>query len=316
MSDMHGTEDSGRHLPSDVLPPEPEAFGIARRFGLQIEACEELLITGWEHRPPGDALVEHYQFILMNIFARSTVTYRAVLSLVRTGYDQQAVMLTRSLFEDVITAYWLALPEHRDEALQRIVAHEEFSALLADDVIRKHPDWTALTLLEDPEFEAKRLELQALFGRHGEKPLIGPLYPALHAIRDLWAKHGNPDDPQHYYAAFQRYANQRLHTTASSLTANLGERSLGRTHYFALSAAPKAEREGTLVALRGSFFSYLHLALLLLDETGQDVAQVESLRIHQDVALTALAPDAPKPKRNAPCPCGSGEKYKNCHGAQ
>ena len=23
-----------------------------------------------------------------------------------------------------------------------------------------------------------------------------------------------------------------------------------------------------------------------------------------------------KPKRNAPCPCGSGKKYKNCCGAQ
>ena len=24
---------------------------------------------------------------------------------------------------------------------------------------------------------------------------------------------------------------------------------------------------------------------------------------------------APKPERNAPCPCGSGTKYKRCHGA-
>jgi len=26
-------------------------------------------------------------------------------------------------------------------------------------------------------------------------------------------------------------------------------------------------------------------------------------------------PDVPKVGRNAPCPCGSGKKYKNCHGA-
>ena len=31
-----------------------------------------------------------------------------------------------------------------------------------------------------------------------------------------------------------------------------------------------------------------------------------------DVA-TAVA-DVPKVGRNDPCPCGSGEKYKNCHG--
>ena len=27
------------------------------------------------------------------------------------------------------------------------------------------------------------------------------------------------------------------------------------------------------------------------------------------------APSAKKPARNDPCPCGSGKKYKNCHGA-
>ncbi|MDE0585180.1 MAG: preprotein translocase subunit SecA [Planctomycetota bacterium] len=38
----------------------------------------------------------------------------------------------------------------------------------------------------------------------------------------------------------------------------------------------------------------------------------------QPGAPTAAAPASPKPKvaRNAPCPCGSGKKYKQCHGKQ
>ena len=29
-----------------------------------------------------------------------------------------------------------------------------------------------------------------------------------------------------------------------------------------------------------------------------------------------IAKATPKPNRNAPCPCGSGKKYKNCHGKE
>jgi uncharacterized protein YecA (UPF0149 family) len=31
--------------------------------------------------------------------------------------------------------------------------------------------------------------------------------------------------------------------------------------------------------------------------------------------VTTVRRDAPKVGRNDPCPCGSGKKYKKCHGA-
>ena len=34
-----------------------------------------------------------------------------------------------------------------------------------------------------------------------------------------------------------------------------------------------------------------------------------------DAAVTTVRRDMPKVGRNAPCPCGSGKKYKKCHGA-
>jgi preprotein translocase subunit SecA len=43
----------------------------------------------------------------------------------------------------------------------------------------------------------------------------------------------------------------------------------------------------------------------------EEAAQVE---LAQSGANTPLTRDAPKVGRNDPCPCGSGKKYKHCHG--
>ena len=34
-----------------------------------------------------------------------------------------------------------------------------------------------------------------------------------------------------------------------------------------------------------------------------------------DAAVKQMRRDEPKVGRNDPCPCGSGKKYKKCHGA-
>jgi preprotein translocase subunit SecA len=34
-----------------------------------------------------------------------------------------------------------------------------------------------------------------------------------------------------------------------------------------------------------------------------------------DAAIKTVRRDEPKVGRNDPCPCGSGKKYKKCHGA-
>ncbi len=33
----------------------------------------------------------------------------------------------------------------------------------------------------------------------------------------------------------------------------------------------------------------------------------------EEIKLPWVVPEAPPPPRNAPCPCGSGLKYKKCH---
>lgn len=41
-----------------------------------------------------------------------------------------------------------------------------------------------------------------------------------------------------------------------------------------------------------------------------DIARVDRLRV------ATVRRDAPKVGRNDPCPCGSGRKFKHCHGSQ
>jgi preprotein translocase subunit SecA len=51
---------------------------------------------------------------------------------------------------------------------------------------------------------------------------------------------------------------------------------------------------------------------------GAPVDAFASAAVEPSGAATGIAPraqgDAPKAGRNDPCPCGSGKKYKHCHG--
>jgi len=46
-----------------------------------------------------------------------------------------------------------------------------------------------------------------------------------------------------------------------------------------------------------------------------DVVDLAHIGIKERHKVTTVVRDQPKTGRNDPCPCGSGKKYKNCHGA-
>jgi len=49
--------------------------------------------------------------------------------------------------------------------------------------------------------------------------------------------------------------------------------------------------------------------------TGATQDQQDAMRAQNvNQKVETIRRDAPKIKRNAPCPCGSGKKYKQCHG--
>ncbi|MBK5913043.1 preprotein translocase subunit SecA [Rhodocyclus purpureus] len=51
-----------------------------------------------------------------------------------------------------------------------------------------------------------------------------------------------------------------------------------------------------------------------LDVHNVEYQHAESAAVAGEGAAPAAEPAAPKPGRNDPCPCGSGKKYKHCHG--
>lgn len=80
---------------------------LAPRF----DACEELARFVWSRVPRRDytGVVEP---LVAATFARTLKTYHATLRLAEAGYGEQACMLTRSMFEDLVVAFWVR--EHPD----------------------------------------------------------------------------------------------------------------------------------------------------------------------------------------------------------
>jgi preprotein translocase subunit SecA len=55
-------------------------------------------------------------------------------------------------------------------------------------------------------------------------------------------------------------------------------------------------------------------AAVAADATAQMINQAMAYGDDTTVATRVATDDVPKVGRNDPCPCGSGKKYKNCHG--
>ena len=156
----------------ETPPPELDQTALAKTFASQFEAAENLRAYAWTNRPKGRTVFsKRYRSLISAIFARATLTYRAVLHLCRGGYTEQADMLNRSLFEDMAYAHWVSLPQHQEEAIDLLDKHAEYSALLANDSIEKHKDWLGdVGAFRDvSDLEARREEYAVLFGRYGEK---------------------------------------------------------------------------------------------------------------------------------------------------
>src|SRR5581483_1588389 len=206
----------------DTLPPELDQEAIAKKFAPQFEAARNLQAEAWKHRPRDRATDgKPYRSIIFAIFARATLTYRAVLHLCRGGYTEQADMLTRSLFEDMAIAYWVSLPEHQDEALDLLQKHNDFGRLLAADSLEKHEDWLGETFeAEDIEqLEQNRSDYEGLFGKYGEKSWVGTgLHAVLKEIEQLWEDETRrKQELWGYYALGHRINNQKVHNSALSL---------------------------------------------------------------------------------------------------
>jgi len=82
-------------------------------------------------------------------------------------------------------------------------------------------------------------------------------------------------------------------------------------------AAEQYEERGSHlenVSFQHADFEAAAPAALATDAATQMITQAMSYGDDTTVATRVATDEVPKVGRNDPCPCGSGKKYKNCHG--
>lgn len=195
------------------------------------------------------------------IFARATLTYRAVMQLCRGGFGEQADMLNRSLFEDMTAAHWVSL--HPQEAVERIEKHHQHSRVLWRRVIERRGLGEAPDLGLDAETVRA---LDDLFGPHGSKPWLGiNMWDLVCEIEGLWE-----EEPREqlwlFYELAHRANNQKLHLTSFAIGRVADAREDGDEIVFEFRASPSIERDGPVgAALFGAWWIYVQLAGLIWD---------------------------------------------------
>ena len=84
--------------------------GIEQKFEASFEACEALQEFAEAHRP--GPVSHEASLIVAGTIARSAAAFKCIIKLCRMGYGDQASMLNRSFFEDMISAHWATLLGH------------------------------------------------------------------------------------------------------------------------------------------------------------------------------------------------------------
>lgn len=245
----------------EELFPQPDPLEVERTFEAEFRACRDLLALAWERKPTGPAPA--FGYLLLAIFARSTLTYRAIMQLCRGGYGEQADMLNRSLFEDMASAHWVSL--HRDDAIERMEKHHQHSRVLWNRVIERRPglgDPVDLGL-DDETIE----ELDGIFGRYGTRPWSGlGTWNLVAEIEQMWPDDQSREQLWLFYELAHRANNQKLHLSAFSLNRAARARDEGGEITFQFRASPSTDRGGPVgPALFGAFWIYWQLTGLIWD---------------------------------------------------
>ena len=87
-----------------------------------------------------------------------------------------------------------------------------------------------------------------------------------------------------------------------------------------LLAVVKMDVTRTLLNVRIQTQEEAALAAQAIEQQGEHLSNVTYTHPNEDGSVatetdpSTVAAEVPRVGRNDPCPCGSGEKYKNCHG--
>lgn len=219
--------------------------------------------------------------------ARSYRTYLVVVHLCKCGYGQQASMLNRTLFEDMISAHWAV--KHPKAAERRMAEHDQYTATLRAEQYAKHGISYAAGKGLPTYTQKQRARLDRRY-RRGSSGWTGKSLPAM--LRDVESMWTEPDrrllNQMHDIA--HRAHNTLLHHSATSL-------SLGVTvttddegnDTVTFNVGPTRDFIGS--ALGFALWTFPNTFSLLLDGEALEALN-ELMRKHKDLYSTSRAADA------------------------
>jgi hypothetical protein len=294
---------------------EEALHAIGQQHGKQLAACEALrdllieVVRPWRGRPLDPARPE--DALLAALLARSAKTFWGVIELARVGFGEQGMMLNRSLFEDMVDAYWITLDPELSKS--RYVDHHDHVQMVMFEALAKHPTLydPADIPSSDPE---RRTELDGLFGRYGHRSWTGiPLHTRIEMVEHLWTDEHEREHLRFFGRIVQRMNNQQLHTSADALNRTVRTRSSAEVAFQLGPSDAFVEQ-----ALFGAFWTFWYILRLTLEHFDFDPSFRERLDAHFNDGTATFRALADEELRgvgcNDPCPCGSGKKYEDCHG--
>ena len=108
---------------------------------------------------------DNHRALIYATVVRSARTFKGICTLLRQGLAVQAAILTRTLFEDVVVAHWLALNHDQDWLLARFLRQREAIALHQRRLARETKMSMGPSLPIDEDAEERAEELIEEFGK-------------------------------------------------------------------------------------------------------------------------------------------------------
>lgn len=293
---------------------------VERQFKLELAAVRELnalaerFLTAMS---AGRGMRDKADSIIAFSAVRETTTFQATLRLVEAGFGRQAMMLNRSTFEGMAVACWVAA--NRQEAVDRFDKANEFEIhLMREKVVASQPD---AQVSDSGKLDPERVaECERLFGKNNQRRWTGhdSLWALVKDIEGRWE-----DAERQALRLYMKYEHERnnkeLHPSASALFASVSDplaRQDGRPS-MSVRIGPGSDELET--AFLGLFFIQQNLLRLLIEEFDLGVDALAELgncvEKHQYAFAVKNEATDRDIGRNEPCWCGSGKKYKKCHGS-
>jgi hypothetical protein len=226
----------------------------------QFVACDRLYEFVRDMRSPwrGRSFAREADSIIFGLLCRSANTFWCALRHLRTGYGQQAAMLNRSLFEDMVDAHWVSVEPDKAELLYH--EHDKHSKMVLAERMGGFEQLFGPMCLPDGDPE-ERKRLDNLFGRYGDRPwsTVG-IHGRIKKIEHLWPTDRDRDVVRFMYLIAQRWNNQTLHVSPQSLNLVMTDPQSGEPTF---GVGPSYELVTT--ALLGSFFALAQTTGLIFD---------------------------------------------------